>query len=600
MKKATIICFVLAIMITARAQVPQFKWVTEFGSIEFVYARNIVADANGNLYTLGFFSGKHDFDPGANVFELESKGNFDVYVMKTDAGGNFVWVKSIGGPKSEVAFSIDIDINGNVYISGSFEQNADFDSGPGTYILTAETFQDMFISKFDPAGNLVWAVAIPGLAVDCASFLATDDFGNVYMSGNFTNTVDFDPGPGSYIMATGGLANTDVFILKLDADGNFIWAKHLPTNNFNAVFAVAVDGSGNVYTTGDFSNTVDFDPGVGEYLISSNGHYDGYILKLDANGNFQWAISFGSIRYDVVFKIAVDDFGNVYTTGAFTGTVDFDPGPGIYMLSNADTTPVSFIMKLDPSGNLTWAKQLGNTGSMVMDIFANGAGDVYITGHFRGTFDFDPGSSTDDLTANETDMFVAKFSTDGVFEWSQQVTGPGLDYGLGLTVDKYGNIFTTGIFHGTADFDPGAGLYEATSEGEGDVYILKTGICTKKPASAITETRCNDFTLNDRTYSTTGTFKQTIINEEGCDSTITLNLTITGKINTNVEKTICQGESYAGYIAAGTYTDSYVNAFGCDSTRTLTLTIVNKPSPFLGDDMLLCKGDSISLYPGTI
>jgi len=598
MKKATIICFVLAIMVAARAQVPEFKWVQEFGSIEFVYAINIVADDNGNLYTLGFFSGKHDFDPGAGVFELESKGNFDAYVMKTDAGGNFVWAKSIGGPGGEVAFSIDVDVNGNVYISGSFEQNADFDSGPGTYTLTAKTVRDMFICKLDPSGNLMWAVAIPGLAVDGANFLATDDFGNVYMSGNFTGSVDFDPGPGSFVQATAGIAFTDIFILKLDADGNFIWAKHLPTNNSSFVFAVAVDGSGNVYTSGDFAGTVDFDPAPGEYLLTSEGENDGFILKIDADGNFQWAVSFGGTKMDDATAITIDDFGNVYTTGGFTGTVDFDPGPGIQMLNSADATPVSYIMKLDPSGHFIWAKKIGNALSRVMDIFVNDAGDVYATGFFRETFDFDPGSSSDDLTANETDMFVAKFSTDGVFEWSQQVTGPGLDYGLGLTVDKYGNIFTTGIFHGTADFDPGAGLYEVTSEGEGDVYILKTGICAKKPASSITETRCNDFTLNDRTYTASGIFKQTIINAEGCDSTITLNLTITGQINTNVVKSICQGESYAGYITSGSYADSYVSVNGCDSIRTLTLTVVNKPSPFLGDDILLCKGDSISLHPG--
>jgi hypothetical protein len=101
MKKAALICFVLSNMITARAQVPEFKWVTEFGSIEFVYAINIVADANGNLYTLGFFRGNMIFDPGTAVFELESKGNFDAYVMKTEWRRQFVWVKSIGGPGGE-------------------------------------------------------------------------------------------------------------------------------------------------------------------------------------------------------------------------------------------------------------------------------------------------------------------------------------------------------------------------------------------------------------------------------------------------------------------------------------------------------------------
>jgi hypothetical protein len=118
--------------------------------------------------------------------------------------------------------------------------------------------------------------------------------------------------------------------------------------------------------------------------MTSEGENDGYILKLDANGNFQWAVSFGGAKMDDATSITVDDFGNVYATGGFTGTVDFDPGPGILMLNNADATPVSFIMKLNPSGNIIWAKKIGNTNSRVMDIFVNDAGDVYATGFFQG------------------------------------------------------------------------------------------------------------------------------------------------------------------------------------------------------------------------
>src|SRR5690242_17082915 len=202
MKQLVIICFVVLNMDTGYAQDPEFKWVTSFGSNELIYSVGIITDDNGNLYTMGVFSGTHDFDPSPGVYELTSKGLNDLFIEKTDPGGNFIWARSIGGAGEEFGYTLLKDINGNIYISGEFQFTVDFDPGTGISNHTAEKARDMFICKLDPTGNFMWAVTIPGLGEQAANFLSTDANGNVYMGGNFTGVIDFDPGPNTSFLAS--------------------------------------------------------------------------------------------------------------------------------------------------------------------------------------------------------------------------------------------------------------------------------------------------------------------------------------------------------------------------------------------------------------
>lgn len=161
-----------------------------------------------------------------------------------------------------------------------------------------------------------------GISID------VDQEGNVYTTGYFNDTVDFDPNVGIYNLTAVGLFG-DMFIQKVDKNGNLIWAKSIEAGSTS----IFVDDSCNVYTTGNFSDTVDFDPNVGVYnLVGGNGDNDIFIQKLDSAGNFIWAKSMGGSGNDVGTSIVVDKLGNVYTTGYFELTVDFDPNAGIYNL----------------------------------------------------------------------------------------------------------------------------------------------------------------------------------------------------------------------------------------------------------------------------
>ena len=123
--------------------------------------------------------------------------------------------------------------------------------------------------------------------------------------------------------------NRDVFVQKLNTSGNFLWAKAFGGISGDGGNTIAVDASGNVYTVRYFAETVDFDPGLGIFNLTSVGEEDCFIQKLDASGIFLWAKAFGGDDTEKIFSITLDASGNVYTTGHFQGTVDFDPGPGL-------------------------------------------------------------------------------------------------------------------------------------------------------------------------------------------------------------------------------------------------------------------------------
>jgi hypothetical protein len=241
---------------------------------------------------------------------------------------------------------------------------------------------------------------------------------------------------------------------------------------------VAVDGQGNVITTGQFRGTADFDPGAGTVNLTSVGGVDLFVSKLDPFGNFVWVRQLGnSTGVDQGFGVAVDGQGSVYTTGGFQGTADFDPGPGTFTLTSAGAFDV-FMWKLTSGGNFVWARSMGGSSGTEAgyDVAVDGQGNVYTAGYFQGTADFDPGAGTVNLTsAGFEDVFVSKLDPFGNFVWAKRMGDSGRDEGHGVAVDGQGSVYTTGFFEGKVDFDPGAGTFSLTSAGSADVFVSKLG-----------------------------------------------------------------------------------------------------------------------------
>ncbi|MCK5855991.1 MAG: T9SS type A sorting domain-containing protein [Bacteroidales bacterium] len=434
---------------------------------------SIDIDVLGNIYTTGYFQGVVDFDPGSMVYNLNAVGIDDIFIQKLDSSGNFIWAKSMGGIGWEKSFAICLDDSGYVYTTGCFMDTVDFDPANGIYNLKTAGLSDIFIQKLNSDGDLIWAKSMGGSLEDEGHSLSIDAFGNVYIVGYFEGLADFDPGSGVFNLTSNG--DKDIFITKLDSDGNYIWARSMGGYLEDNGTSIVLDNSGNIYTTGYYNGIVDFDLGSGVYNLTSSGSNDIYIQKLDPNGNFIWAKSLGGNSDDKGNSICLDASGSVYTTGYFIGTIDFDPGSGTYNLSSAGFLSDIFIQKMDSVGNFIWAKSMGNTGwDKAFSICLDNSGDIYTTGYFEGTVDFNPGSGTYSLiSAGSMDIFIQKLDSSGSFIWAKAMGGYNWDQANSIRLDAYGNVFTTGYFIGTADFDPGSGTNNLVSTNDKDIFIQR-------------------------------------------------------------------------------------------------------------------------------
>ncbi|MCX6270968.1 MAG: SBBP repeat-containing protein [Bacteroidetes bacterium] len=450
-----------------------FEWALQMGGASSDMGSSIAIDVSGNIYLSGIFEGVADFNPGPGVNTLTSAGEYDMFILKLDASGNLMWVKQIGGPGIDEPFSVALDLSGNIYITGGFSDSVDFDPGPGVHLLTSAGDLDVFICKLDASGNLMWVKQFGNADADKGCSITLDNSGDVYATGNFMLTVDFDPGLN--IQNLTSMGSSDAFILKLNSDGDFIMVKQLGGNLLQESCSVKVDANGNIYTTGYFEGVADFDPGPGLFELTSSGYKDIYISKLDPQGNFIWAKKVDGPKYDYGYSLAVDGFENVYITGAFFGTADFDPGTGIYPLTSFGERDI-FVLKLDVNGDFTWAKQMGGPDEdQGWSVFVDLSGNVYTTGFFLETADFDPGPGTCLFSfLGGSDFFISKLDPQGNFVWARQIGSPSADGGSSVIVDAANNVYILGYFMGTADFDPDSvNAFIMTTAGQEDVFLLK-------------------------------------------------------------------------------------------------------------------------------
>jgi hypothetical protein len=447
-------------------------------------------------------------------------------VAKFDASGNLIWAKQFGGPGFEYSRSVAVDGSGNVYLLAQFDATADVDPGAATFSLTPIEFQDSFIAKLDASGNFVWARQIGGFGYQYGISLALDASGNVYTTGSFENTVDFDPGVGSANLTAAG--GRDAFIYKLDAAGNFGWVHHISGGGIESGSSIAISALGEVLVSGSFTGIVDFDPGASAFSITGTGGSDIFVCKLNASGSFMWAVQLGGTGTDAGASIAVDASGNVYSAGYFDSSGDFDPGLGTATLTAVGAWDI-YVSKLDASGNYLWAKSFGGLNNdSAGDLDIDASGNVYSTGVFDGTVDFDPGAGTFNLSsAGSIDVFVSKMDASGNFLWARAMGGISYEEGTSIAVDASENVYTTGAFDGSGDYNPGVGMLNITSSGSIDAFIHKMHPCTGN-TSSVSVTACMNYTSpsGNAIWTTSGTYVDTIDNASGCDSIITINLTI--------------------------------------------------------------------------
>jgi hypothetical protein len=301
------------------------------------------------------------------------------------------------------------------------------------------------VSKLDTNGNFVWASVSSGTGVAAGSSLAIDGNHNVYVSGIYNGSVNFNLGGAATNNLTAGSKN-EVFVLKLNSAGTTTWASGLGAGSpaDETVGGIGIDGAGNVYTNGTFQGTANFDP-HGTHNLTSAGGDDIFVSKLDGAGNFVWADRMGGPAADDPNGIAVSNAGNVYSAGTFQGTSNFNPHGTFNMTSTGGANDI-FVSKLDPAGNFAWAVHIGSgvndTGNGVA---LDGLENVYVVGNFQGSADFDPGAGVTTLTsAGSSDAYALELTSAGAFVMAKRAGGAGFDSATAVGVNSAGSASIAG------------------------------------------------------------------------------------------------------------------------------------------------------------
>lgn len=529
----------------------------------------------------GFGDDSTDFDPGPGTFYMDPV-NFDPYILKLDTTGNFIKVvqfeSSIVPASQSLVQDLVLAQNGDVVVVGRLNGSVDFDPGLGTDVLTSSGGNDLFVCKLDVNLNHIWAKKIGAIGADNAYGVALDPYDNICFTGNFSNTVDFDPGPGTFALTATGI---DAYIAKLTPQGDLIWAKRLAGNGtiFEQGQSIAVDTSGGIYTVGTFSGIVDFDPGPGSMFLDAGSSYYPFLCKLDSNGNYQWVHQVGNgidtrgFGYDVT----TDILNNVYFTGEFEGLIDINLGPQTQYIQttffNSDSD--MFMIKLDQDGNYNWSKTIGGTApsEIFYGIQVDSALNVYTTGQFQSPADFDTGQDTLIFVAEQvgTDAFIHKLSN------CTQTFSSILLVECAPYVTPSGNMTYTqsGIYNDVID----------NAQGCDSVITIDLTIIGASSSSQINVTipNCDYYVSPSGNYTLqiAGVYTDTLVNSDGCDSVITINVASNSTL-TSITATACDGYSSPSgnefWVNSGIYYDTLVSSAGCDSIIKVVLTINSSAS----------------------
>lgn len=540
-------------------------WAFTFGGATEDYGEALSIDEDGNVYVTGYFNGTSDFEPGSGTTMLTSAGDYDAFLSKFDADGNFLWAIRIGGASADQVRDMAVDTAGNILLVGQFSGTADFDPGAGNFNLSSAGGNDIFIVKMNEDGELVWATQFGETGNDIARGVAIDSDNNILTTGRFAATVDFDPGVGVANLVSNGME--DAFISKMNEDAVYVWAVNIGAGLLDEGTAIHTDTPGHVYTAGFFQGTVDFDPSAEESELTSFGAEDIFISVLDTDGAFIMARQMGGSGLEKPHAIDTDTAGNIYTSGYFAQAADFDPGSSDFILTSAGGLD-AFVSKLNADGEFQWAAQFGGPDEdRSLDMVVGDSAFVYTTGYFSGAVDFNPGTGDATLTSfGATDVFIVI---------------------LEPCYPTYGEISPTACDHYTSpdglEVWNISGTYVDTLVlfGGCDSIITVHLTILNSTASEIFETVCDAYTSPDglEIWTVSGTYLDTLVNSVGCDSIITVQLTILNSTTSSFSVTVC--DSYISpdgldkWTESGVYLDTLSNAAGCDSIITVQLTINN-------------------------
>lgn len=477
----------LCIFFSSITYAQNIAWVSHFGDVSEDVVKSVTTDANGNIYTTGYFADASSFDD----IDLTAIGGFNSFVTKSDSDGNFLWAKALAQPNDEtidpyhsvISKGIAVDADGNVIVVGYFD-GGDFDADPGIgeYILSATSYE-MFIIKLDSNGDFMWATSF-GTTVDTFESITDVDLdanGDIYVTGHFRESISMFHAAGSSIIASYG--ESDIFVMKYASAGYFLWMKNMGGTDADLGMNIDVTPTGDVYVTGQFNDTATFSPSFFgsdavtlEALPGSNGTF---ALKLNAFGDHQGVVNVGQANSESIgTAIITDDNNNTYVTGYYGGILTTNEGTPEEITIDSDTNYEAFVAKVDFTTQMvSWIKEIdGGTDSVFgFDLDVDSNQNVFLAGYYSETLSVGDFNLTKQspyalesylVTINSSGEFLSAYQFGGINSADTQL----------VTIDSNDNVIITGSFRETVDISPfDSENTELISHGFRDNYILSMG-----------------------------------------------------------------------------------------------------------------------------
>ena len=447
--KLSALAFLLVLLfVSGNIYSQTFQWARAAAGQGFDYGNYITTDDSGNVY----LSGQFEYDCNFGPKTVSTAGQHDIFVAKYNSSGTLIWVKRAGSTDGDAGHGIGLDAQRNIYTTGEFEKTCYF-SVTDSVTVGGTNINNIYISKYDNNGNLVWLRSVVSNGDGRGRALACDTAGNIYFTGSFARNANF----GGINISYYGYA--DAFLAKYNKDGNAVWVRKSGGTSDDKGKGVALDNFGNVFLCATFTNTAN----ISGHFLSASGLYDSYIVKYDTSGNYIWAVKAGGTDTTKMAGITTDSDGNAYVTGYFIDSATF-----------GTTTLISqgsydfFIAKYNANGEFVWAKRGGGS----YEDFGQGISYdsrrnlIYVTGQFdyMATFDGMPVSSV-----GNRDVFVSCWDTSGSIQWINTGGGAKRDAGFCVTQDTLGNVFASGFVDEGGTF----GNQSIVGDTLADIFVTK-------------------------------------------------------------------------------------------------------------------------------
>ncbi|MFY7707386.1 MAG: T9SS type A sorting domain-containing protein [Flavobacteriales bacterium] len=530
---------------------------------------------------------------------------------------NLSWAKQFAGPSNQKPENSIIDNAGNIISVGFFEGITDFDPNAGSSVLSSQGVKDGYISKLNSNGEYLFAISIGSTLDDIVYDVSVDGANNIYVTGEFRGTVNFDPtgtGTGSPTTLT-AFSGVNAFVAKYNPTGGLVWVRKIANNSstgYETGRSIDADIDGNVVSTGIYYGIVDYDPGAAVAELGTTSQYGAYIQKLTTDGSYIWARVFSNY-YAGPNNIVQDEAGNIFTTGIFYGAMDFDPGVGAFTLNGQYYD--SYILKLNNAGNFVWAKQLSSNYYVYADdLQFDSQGNIYIVGGHNGITDFNPDLvATETLTAPSSQYraYLLKLNSLGLFQWVKLLAPNAVSRAYHLQIDNEDNLHIAGTFQGASDFDPDP-LYEFPLTGSAtytdDVFITRldsdANFVSAHKFGGTNAESVDGFIVNPDTRLTfiNGFFSSSVnfdpsggnvsLTANGGNDAYMLRLTQCDATSFNFNESACGSYNFNGniYTESGVYEALLTSVAGCDSLVTVDLEVFESSI----SDVLLTTTDVVT------